>query len=716
MNASVRRIRRVHAHAFSFGTAIALVVASLLLGPASLATAQEIIWTRQFGSAVLDVAAGVALDASENVYVAGSTNGALPGQTAVGSTDVFVRKYDTSGNELWTRQFGTGGQDEGHAVAVDANGNVYVVGLTFGSLPDQALSGTVDAFVRKYGPAGNEIWTRQFGTPGLTFAFGVAVYASGNVYVGGQTSGMLPGQSSAGGSDGFVRKYDASGNALWTRQFGTSADDEVRGVTVDASGNAYVAGSVGGALPGQIPAAGDDAFLRKYDPSGSELWTRQFGSEADDDALSVAVDASGNAHVAGRARGPLPGQSWLGDRDVFVRKYDASGSELWTRQFGTSARDEANGVAVDAAGNAYVAGESRGALPGQASAGNGDIFVRKYDSAGNELWTRQLGTAGLDHARGVAASVSANAYVAGRAGGALPDQTAVGGPGDVDAFVAKVGLADAIPPTTVASVAPAANAAGWNNTDVTITLTASDNVGGSDVASLTYSATGAQVIASTEIEGAAAIIIVSAEGITTVTFAARDAAGNTEPVGAVTVRVDKTPPIQTSPFSNVIANATSPSGATVDYAIPAFTDALDPAPSVTCSPASGTLFASGVTTVTCVATDQAGNSVSLQFVVNVRSASVQLLRLLEFVVVDTRLSVGQKNALRAVLGHAQQTAAVAENPQVHPLLRNTSRFLACSALSVALQILKKPGQAPPPDVVAEYTAAIIRIRSAVGCT
>jgi len=715
VNASIRRIRLAHAHAFSFGTAIALVVASLLLGPASPATAQEIIWTRQFGSAVLEVAAGVALDGDENVYVGGSTNGALPGQTAAGSSDVFVRKYDTSGHELWTRQFGTGGQDEGHAVAVDASGNVYVVGLTFGSLPDQALSGAVDAFVRKYGTSGNELWTRQFGTAGLTFAFGVGADGSGNVYVGGQTSGELPGQSSAGGSDSFVRKYDASGNALWTRQFGTSLDDEVRGVAVDASGNAYVAGSVGGALPGQIPAAGDDAFLRKYDPSGSELWTHQFGSEADDDALSVAVDASGNAHVAGRARGPLPGQSWLGDRDVFVRKYDASGTELWTRQFGTSARDEANGVAADVAGNAYVAGESRGALPGQTSAGNGDIFVRKYDSTGNELWTRQFGTAGVDHARGVAASVSANAYVAGRAGGALPGQTAAGGPGDVDAFVAKVGLADAIPPTTVATIAPAANAAGWNNTDVTIALTASDNVGGSDVASLTYSATGAQVIASTEIEGAAASIIVSAEGITTVFFAARDVAGNAEIAGSITVRLDKTRPIRISFPFNVVKDATSPSGTTVDYEPVRFADALDPLPSVACSPASGTVFPIGFTAVTCTATDQADNYAGASFLVIVRSASVQLTLLAQKAAADVRLSTGQRNSLGAMLRHAQFFAARAESPDpTLPVIREGMRNTACLGLSAIQQVLITWD--PAPDVVAEYTADIIRIRSALGCT
>ena len=691
---------------------MAMVVALPLFGEAPVAAAQETIWTRQFGTAALDVAAGVALDASANAYIAGTTNGALGGQTSSGSSDVFVRRYDVSGNVLWTRQFGTAGQDEGHAVAVDAAGNVYVAGLTFASLPAQTLSGAVDAFVRKYSATGSEIWTRQFGTAGLTFAFGVAADGSGNVYVGGQTSATLPGQTSVGGSDGFVRKYDASGNVLWTRQFGTTADDEVRGLAADSTGNAYVAGTAGGTLTGQISAAGDDAFIRKYDGDGNEVWTRQFGSESDDDALSVAVDGTGSPYVTGRARGPLPGQTWSGDRDVFLRKYDASGIDLWTRQFGTTLRDEANGVAVDANGFAYIVGESRGALSGQTSAGNGDIFVRHYDPSGSDLWMRQFGTAGLDHARAVAVSSSGAAYVAGRSGAALPDQTSAG---DADAFVVKFGVGDMAPPTTVASIAPAPNGAGWNNTSVAVTLTATDD-GGTGVASLAYSATGAQTIASTRIEGSTAGITIASEGITTLSFAARDAAGNDETAGAITVRVDKTPPLLMTYTPLIITDATSPGGAIVEYGLPNFADALDPTPVATCSPASGTLFPIGTTTVACAAVDHAGNSTSAQFAVHVNSASAQLTVLSNGVAVDQRLTIGLRNPLSAILRNAAFFAAGAEDLALHPLLRGAMRSQACRTILSSERLLSTSGQAPAPAVVEEYTLHFIRIRSALGCT
>src|SRR5262249_33224576 len=164
---------------------------------------------------------------------------------------------DFAGNELWTRQFGTDDVDVAYGVAVDASG-VYVVGQTFGTLPGQASAGGFDAFVRKYDAAGDELWTSQFGSSGRDGAYGVAAGASGG-YVVGDTGGTLPGQASAGGFDAFVRKYDAAGNDLWTRQFGTDGSDGASGVAVDGSG-VYVAGATGGTFPSQTGAGDDDAF------------------------------------------------------------------------------------------------------------------------------------------------------------------------------------------------------------------------------------------------------------------------------------------------------------------------------------------------------------------------------------------------------------------------------------------------------------------------
>jgi hypothetical protein len=359
----------------------------------------------------------------------GNTTGTFPGQTA--TSGAYVRKYDAAGNELWTRQFG-GTQDTASSVAVGASG-IAVAGATTFGLPGQTNAGSADAYVRLYDASGNELWTRQFGSTGPDVAYTVAMDGNGNIYVGGLTNGTLPGQTGAGNADGFVRKYDASGNAQWTQQFGTGANDSVHGAAADALGNVYVAGYTSGTLPGQTSAGGDDAYVRKYDPSGAVQWTRQFGSTALDGALSVSVDANANVYVGGYVGAALAGLTSAGADDAFVVKFDTSGTTLWTREFGTSASEGCEAVSVDASGDVYCAGYTAGALPNQTSAGGEDAFVRKYDSAGTEQWTTQFGSSANERALGVCVGGSA-VYAAGDTFGTLPGQTSAG---SQDAFVAR---------------------------------------------------------------------------------------------------------------------------------------------------------------------------------------------------------------------------------------------------------------------------------------
>ena len=348
------------------------------------------VWTRQFGTAADDSATATALDPAGNAFVAGGTEAALPGQALTGLEDAFVRKYDPNGAELWTRQFGTAGVDSISDVAVDRVGNAYVAGVVGGALAGQTAAGAagdLDAFVRKYDPNGAELWTRQFGTAGVDGAQTLAVDGAGNAYVAGLTLAALPGQAIAGRIDAFVRKYDPNGAELWTRQFGTAREDAILGIAVDLGGVAYVAGVAGAALPGQTSAADDeaDAFVRKYDPNGAELWTRQFGTADIDFAYDVTIDGSGQVYVVGATSGTLPGQTSYGFIDAFVRKYDPNGAELWTRQTGSQGPDEFHAVAVDGAGNAHVVGDAFGAMPGQPAIGGADAFVARYDAGRHRL-------------------------------------------------------------------------------------------------------------------------------------------------------------------------------------------------------------------------------------------------------------------------------------------------------------------------------------------
>jgi hypothetical protein len=179
--------------------------------------------------------------------------------------DTFVRKYDLAGNELWTRQFGSTGDEYGHGIAVDSSG-VYVTGLTYGTLPGQTAAGGGDGFVRKYDPAGNEVWTRQFGSSSNEAVFGIALDPTG-VYVTGHTWGTLPGEINAGGArDAFVKKYDTLGSKQWVHQFGAGSAEEGQSIAVGFAG-IYVVGDIdGGNFSGQIKSGMRDAFVTKIDP------------------------------------------------------------------------------------------------------------------------------------------------------------------------------------------------------------------------------------------------------------------------------------------------------------------------------------------------------------------------------------------------------------------------------------------------------------------
>jgi uncharacterized protein (TIGR03437 family) len=315
------------------------------------ADAQVIQWTRQFGTTGTENAYAVAV-APNALYAVGEVqNGAFPGATNAGRTDAFVSKFDLDGVLLWSRQFGTAGPDAARGVAADASG-VYVVGDIGGALQGPS-AGAGDVFVRKYDPEGNILWTKQFGGTTDDQASAAAVDASG-VYVTGFITGTLPGQTDAGSNDVFVRKYDFAGNELWTRQFGTGDQDKGFGIAVDSSG-VYVCGITGGALTTRV--GGTDVFLRKYDASGNALWTRQFGSNTTDGVGAVAVNATG-VYVAGHTSGALQGQTKIGGLwDAFIWKFDLSGNEQWSKQFGTTGEESGYGVALGPQ-IVYVAGQA----------------------------------------------------------------------------------------------------------------------------------------------------------------------------------------------------------------------------------------------------------------------------------------------------------------------------------------------------------------------
>ncbi|MHA2356190.1 MAG: hypothetical protein ACXADC_13500 [Candidatus Thorarchaeota archaeon] len=388
-------------------------------------------WVEQFGTPGWDWARIAVGDTG--VYVSATTPGTLTSADGIpltnsGNRDVYVRKYSFDGQELWTRQFGTVGDDLGTRIKVDGD-EVYVLGRTDGVLTsaDGVLltsSGNSDAFIRKYDSSGNEIWTRMFGFPlwdattdivFFEFGFFVCGYSGAGsnsisffswfdnngfeqwtrlieasyvlatsvfmdetgVYVIGNVEELMLSadgmtQSYFGDRDGFIRKYDFGGNEIWTRQFGSIERESSTRITGDGTG-VYISGGTSGKLKsadGVILASSgnSDSFLTKYDSEGNELWTRQFGTAGGDRSVSLAsVDSSG-VYVMGAEN--------LGDSHIYVRRFDTIGDELWKRQFDTHGNELDGEIYVTDHG-VYIGGMTTGSYSGETPLGSFDGFVAK---------------------------------------------------------------------------------------------------------------------------------------------------------------------------------------------------------------------------------------------------------------------------------------------------------------------------------------------------
>lgn len=180
-----------------------------------------------------------------------------------------MAKFDPEGKKLWTRQFGSSSWDEAWAVAVDEGGNAYIAGYTGGEIEKKSsakssgkVAGDFDVFIAKYDASGNEQWVRRMGTPENDYAHSIALDPKGNACLSGYTEGQFKGAKSAGGDDVFVSCYSPRGRKLWVRQFGSPQGDYSFGVAVDAAGNIYASGETSGAFAG---ASGGTANKGGYD-------------------------------------------------------------------------------------------------------------------------------------------------------------------------------------------------------------------------------------------------------------------------------------------------------------------------------------------------------------------------------------------------------------------------------------------------------------------
>jgi hypothetical protein len=352
-------------------------------------------------------------------------------------------------------------------IAVDAAGNALVTGVTYspgwvsGGF-DTSLDGDYDAFVAKLSPTGSHVWSTYLGGSDSDGGSGIAVDGAGNALVTGYTgsAGWVSGgfdTSYNGDYDAFVAKLSPTGGQVWSTYLGGSENESGSGIAVDDAGNALVTGETGSAgwVSGGFdtsPNGHSDAFVAKLSPTGGQVWSTYLGGSSRESGSGIAVDAAGNALVAGSTYSPgwVSGgfdTSFDGRSDAFVAKLSPAGGHLWSTYLGGSSHEFGSGIAVDAAGNALVKGRTRS--PGWVSGGydttfNGgdkDAFVAKLSPSGDHLWSTYLGGSFEDQGfGGIAVDAAGNALVVGwtYSPGWVSGGFDTSLDGESDAFVAKL--------------------------------------------------------------------------------------------------------------------------------------------------------------------------------------------------------------------------------------------------------------------------------------
>ncbi|MCI0528192.1 MAG: SBBP repeat-containing protein, partial [Nitrospira sp.] len=338
--------------------------------------------------------------------------------TSAGAADIFIAKYDTSGNFLWAKRAGgavvgtdpNAIEDIGVDVFMDSQGNNVVTGYfsgtaTFGvgELNQMTLTsaGAADIFIAKYSASGNLIWAKRAGGTGEDHGREIVIDSLGNTYVTGHFQNTAAFDTitltSTGGLDLFLAKYDTSGNLVWIKQFGGTGDDIGRGIDVDNSINIYLTGTFMNTITfgsTVLTSAGnEDAFLVKCDGSGNVLWAKRGGGTGLDRPKNIVVDESGNSYLSGHYNGITtfgsgePTQitlSHAGSADAFIAKYDTLGHFLWAKRAGASGEDIGFSIAVDNSGRSIVTGSFEGTVTFDAitltGVGSQDIFTAQLDA------------------------------------------------------------------------------------------------------------------------------------------------------------------------------------------------------------------------------------------------------------------------------------------------------------------------------------------------
>jgi hypothetical protein len=364
-----------------------------------------------------------------------------------GNSDIFIAKYNATGIVQWAVKAGGAGADRGFSIKADDAGNVYVTGYyygtaTFGSSSITSVGGSQDVFIAKYDTSGNLVWVKSVGGSDAETGYGITSDHAGNVIVTGQFKGIATFGTSTLSStinpltalpsfDIFTVKFNSTGTFLWVKQGLANYDDRGLDVAVDLSDNIFIVGQFSDTIQFNTihyNTVMNSGFLLKYSPSGNEQWFVKM-SAVQTILYSVAVDRSNNVLITGDFKGnlsiftnPIVYNTSAFANKIFIAKFSNSGSVLWVDNDGSDNEITSKSIAIDKNNDAYITGLFKCRFDEYSqtlgtgifySSGYRDVFITKYSSTGARQWFRQFGSNKDDYCSGIAVNTINKPVIAG---------------------------------------------------------------------------------------------------------------------------------------------------------------------------------------------------------------------------------------------------------------------------------------------------------------
>ena len=351
-------------------------------------------WVATLGGSNSDSGNSVAIGSDGSVYVCGSTN-----------NDYLIAKFNSSGTLQWQKTIG--GYPSSRAVAIGSDGSVYVCGSTYTEEGGRGY----ECLITKFNSSGTLQWQKTLGVSNSnsTGASSVAIGSDGSVYICGGTASADLGHKAI-----LIAKYNSSGALQWQKKLG-SGTNRGNSVAVGSDGSVYICGTTysGG-------AGSSDAFIAKFNSSGTLQWQKTLGGSTYDNGNSVAVGSDGSVYVVGYTK-----SAGAGDYDAFIAKFNSSGTFQWQKTLGGSDYDDGTSVAVGSDGSVYICGNTN-----TAGAGDYDVLIAKFNSSGTLQWQKTLGGSNSDRGNSVAVGSDGSVYICGN--------TNTAGAGGTDVLIARI--------------------------------------------------------------------------------------------------------------------------------------------------------------------------------------------------------------------------------------------------------------------------------------